>query len=134
MKIALVVFGFAIATLGIVDAIVTVLYPSSTGSSVLLIVVPIVIIASATAAFVMKRSRERRELTSSSEGIERELALTAQSRVMVDGILVGLGLGLLLLFLKTAPAPMGVFLLVVFMLVDFWARFSILLRRAKQDR
>ena len=131
MKIALVVTGVAIATLGIVDAFVTVLYPISTGSSALLLVVPLVVMGTAAAAYVTKRSREKRELTSSSDGIERELALTAQSRVMVDAIIVGLAIGLLLLFVKTLPAPVGVFSLVIFMLVDFWVRFSILLRRAK---
>lgn len=133
MKVAIVLLGIAIATLGIVDAFVTALDPNSTGSSVFLIVGPLVVIAAASAAFVTKRSREKRELTSSSEGIERELAFMAQSRVMIDGIIVGLGLGLLLLFLKTAPAPVGVFLLVVFMLVDFYVRFSILLRCAKHE-
>jgi F0F1-type ATP synthase assembly protein I len=133
MKVAVVFVGIAVAALGFSVALVTALNPNPAGSSVFLTAGPIVVLSAAAVAFLTKRSREKRNLTASSEGIERELARTAQSRVMIDGTIVGLALGLLLLVLKASPASIGVFSLVVFMLLDFYVRFLILLRRAKRQ-
>ncbi|MEO7123810.1 MAG: hypothetical protein ABI400_11970 [Lacisediminihabitans sp.] len=132
MKSVLAVLAVAVSILGVADAIATALPPAA-ASLVFPIVSPIVVIGTGLSVMALKRAREKRDRSAAPEGVERGLATVAQSKVMIDGIIVALALAVILLFVKPASASVALYLLVIFVLVDFWVRYTVLLRRARHE-
>jgi purine-cytosine permease-like protein len=90
-----------------------------------------IIIGAALLTNFFKRRHQQRALTYESDSFERQMADAAQGKVMVDALVVGIALGVAAVIVTTVPPAVPVFTLVIFIAVDFWVRYAILLRSAR---
>lgn len=126
MKLAFAVVAGAVALLALAVLLVTTLVPSSGQVMVFTVLGPLIVMATALSAVVLRKRQERSDRSGAVEGIERELVIGAQSKVMVDTIVVALALGCLLLFVHGIPSALGLLVIVVFILGDFYLRLALL--------
>ena len=82
-------------------------------------------------------SRQRAAIVSHAnrpDGVELEYSVQARARVFVDGVLLTAALAVVLLMLPVVSAPVACLAVVVFMVADFWIRYTVLTRRVSAGK
>lgn len=83
-----------------------------------------VVFATAIASLLIRRRRERRDLTMESDSVEREAMTEAQAATFRDSLVVLVALGFVTLVWDPWPASFAMLVVVVILLADFNIRFA----------
>jgi small-conductance mechanosensitive channel len=131
LRLFFIVVASGVAVLILADIAVSTLIPSNAQPGAMAAFGSVVIVASCVATMLVKRRREAADRSSARDGLERRLAIESQAKVMIDAVVVSLAVGCAILFVPQTPSAAGPLVLTVFIVVDFYLRYAIQLRRAK---
>jgi hypothetical protein len=83
-----------------------------------------VVIAAGIGSLLIRRRRERRDLSMEPDSVERQAMIEAQAGAFRDSLVVGVALGAAMLFWNPWPASLAILVLLAVLLVDFNVRFA----------
>ena len=93
-----------------------------------------IVFASGMAVFVSRKRAAKTSLADRPDGVELEYSLQARASVFVDGVLLTAALAVVLLMFPVVSAPVACLAVVVFMVADFWIRYTVLTRRVSAGK